>query len=388
MYRALLIPLAAVQLALNVHCSGALPEPRIPFAPRRYVCYRTAEAMAIDGRMNEAAWEAAPWTDRFVDIQGDLKPQPYLDTRVKMLWDDTYFYFFAELQDPHVRATFTERDSYIFWEDSDIEIFIDPDGDTHFYFEVEENAFGTYWDLSLDKPYRDGGPARDGYTFHGLLTRTSVDGTINDPSDIDKGWAAEVAIPWTSFSAPEHEPRAPAPGDQWRVNFSRVHWQLEIDAESTTYTRIGTSGDEENWVWSPQGLISMHYPEMWGFVQFSDQVAGVATEAFGWNPVEDAKWALRQVYYRERAHRDKHGRYTDRFDELDMPPKSLDGYTWPPQLVATSSTFTASIRDARETHAVHLRQDGRVWVEELEPPATSIQDSTRGRIKPSPSSRQ
>jgi hypothetical protein len=26
--------------------------------------------------------------------------------------------------------------------------------------------------------------------------------------------------------------------------------------------------NEDNWVWSPQGLINMHVPEMWGRVRF------------------------------------------------------------------------------------------------------------------------
>jgi hypothetical protein len=26
---------------------------------------------------------------------------------------------------------------------------------------------------------------------------------------------------------------------------------------------------EDNWVWSPQGLINMHVPDRWGYVRFS-----------------------------------------------------------------------------------------------------------------------
>jgi hypothetical protein len=26
---------------------------------------------------------------------------------------------------------------------------------------------------------------------------------------------------------------------------------------------------EDNWVWSPQGLINMHVPERWGWVEFA-----------------------------------------------------------------------------------------------------------------------
>ena len=109
-------------------------------------------------RIDDAAWQAAPWTDGFVDIEGDRKPQPRFRTRVKMLWDDEHFYVAAELEEPHVWGTLTKHDSVIF-HDNDFEVFIDPDGDNHEYYEFEINALNTEWDLFLKKPYRDGGPA-------------------------------------------------------------------------------------------------------------------------------------------------------------------------------------------------------------------------------------
>ena len=44
---------------------------------------------------NDPAWQDAPWTDYFVDIEGDKKPKPRFKTRVKMLWDQEYFYVAA-----------------------------------------------------------------------------------------------------------------------------------------------------------------------------------------------------------------------------------------------------------------------------------------------------
>src|SRR5437762_10018554 len=47
-------------------------------------------------------------------------------------------------------------------------------------------------------------------------------------------------------------------GDQWRVNFSRVEWRHEVlDGK---YRKIPNLR-EDNWVWSPQGVIDMHRPE-------------------------------------------------------------------------------------------------------------------------------
>src|SRR6185503_21227767 len=103
-----------------------------PAAPLGYVCYRAAPSLQIDGRLDEPAWRDAPWTPDFVDIEGDIRRRPAFRTRVKMLWDDEYFYVGAEMEEPHLWATLTEHDSVIF-HDNDFEVFIDPNGDNHDY---------------------------------------------------------------------------------------------------------------------------------------------------------------------------------------------------------------------------------------------------------------
>ncbi len=76
-------------------------------APRQYAA-RRAEGIVIDGKLDDAAWKNAPWTDLFVDIEGSVKPAPRFATRAKMLWDDDYF-IGAELAEPDVWATLTEH---------------------------------------------------------------------------------------------------------------------------------------------------------------------------------------------------------------------------------------------------------------------------------------
>ena len=103
-----------------------------------------------------------------------------------MLWDDPCFYIAADLEEPHVWATMEQRDAKIY-NDNDFEVFIDPDGDTHLYYEFEINAAGTEWDLLLIKPYRDGAPFVSGWDMAGLRTAVHVWGTINEPHDEDQG---------------------------------------------------------------------------------------------------------------------------------------------------------------------------------------------------------
>lgn len=230
---------------------------------KRYECPRATGPVPQDGRLDHAVWQTAPWTDDFVDIEGDAKPAPRFRTRVKMLWDDEHFYVAAEMEEPHVWATLTEHDSVIF-QDNDFEVFIDPDSDTEQYFEFEINALNTTWDLYLPKRYSHGGSADNGWEAY-AQTSVHVNGTLNDPSDEDQGWSCVIAFPWANFGEAAGMPLPPRTGDVWRVNFSRVEWDVTI--ENGLYVKV-PNRPEHNWVWCPQHQIDMHQPEHWGFVEF------------------------------------------------------------------------------------------------------------------------
>ncbi len=346
-----------------------VPEPKIPFDPRFYVCYRTQKPPEIDGRIGETSWKKADWTESFVDIEGPARAKPRFRTRVKMLWDDRYFYVAAELEEPNVWATFMERDSVIF-EENCFEVFIDPDGDTHDYYELEINALNTIWDLLLLRPYRDGEPAAvNAWDIRGLRSAIAVDGTVNLPKDRDKGWTVELALPWDVLRecAPGHKPR-PDAGDQWRVNFTRVEYRLATENGAYVKAKDPAGGKpylEDNWAWSPQGLINIHYPEMWGFVEFTDKLVGKGKELFSDAFEEPVKWALRRIYYREQAYRDANGGYATELGDLGLEgdkPMKPAGWSYPPVLRITDSLFEAVYRND-DGESWHIRQDGLVWKE-------------------------
>ena len=358
------------------------PEPIIPWSPRHYIAYRADKPVAVDGRLDEAAWQAAPWTDDFVDIEGPSKPAPRFRTRAKMLWDSTNLYIAAELSDPDVWATITERDAVIF-RDNDFEVFIDPDGDTQSYYELEVNALGTAWDLYLPKAYRDEGHAMNGWDIHGLRVGVRVEGTLNNPGDADRGWTVELALPWAALGDAANTATPPRPGDQWRMNFSRVEWKTRVDSTaggagaapaargrapagrtSPHYVKLadpatGKPLAEDNWLWTPQGVVNAHYPEMWGFVQFSSRAAGQGADFFAAHPEDALKWMLRVLYYRERAFHAAHGFWTDDLAKLRLATPPLRGGPWPPVLAITPSYYEASL-PAPGGKRVVLTSDGAV----------------------------
>jgi len=221
--------------------------------PKSYDCHRAKKPLTIDGKLDDPAWKKAQWSDDFVDIEGDAKPKPRFLTRMKMLWDSTYLYVGAELEEPDIKAKLTQHDSVIF-HDNDFEVFLKPPTGTPGYFEFEINALNTSWDLYLNKPYREHGKADNSWDIPGLKTAVALNGTMNDSTDTDHGWTVEIAIPWTSFTSrlPVEPPKK---GTEWRVNFSRVEWKAG-------------QPKEDNWVWSPQGVINMHVPDKWGYLHF------------------------------------------------------------------------------------------------------------------------
>ena len=222
-------------------------------APKSYECFKAKTPVKIDGKLDDAAWQHAVWTTDFVDIEGSAKPLPRFKTRAKITWDDDYLYVAAELEEPEVKAKLTEHDSVIF-HDNDFEVFLKPPGGAPGYYEFEINALNTSWDLFLNKPYREGGKADNSWDIPGLKTAVAVRGTLNDPSDTDKGWTVEMAFPWSAFASrlPVTKPEA---GSDWRINFSRVEWKAG-------------QPHEDNWVWTPQGVINMHVPDRWGYLHF------------------------------------------------------------------------------------------------------------------------
>lgn len=351
MFKKPLSLLALLSLTFNVF-SQDIPQ------PRSYVAYQVTEKPIIDGQLNETTWQDADWSEPFLDIQGPDLPTPNQLTQMKMLWDQENLYIGVKLNEKNIWATYTERESVIFHE-NDIEVFIDPDGDTHNYYEIEVNALGTLWDLLLTKPYKNGGKPINGWNINDLEYAIHLSGTINDPTDLDNYWSIEMAIPWKSLSQSGPSYKAPADGEQWRINFSRVQWQ--IAPNSNGYKKIinpktGKSFPEDNWVWSAMGPINMHLPERWGYLQFSEISVGEGKQTFQVDPNEKIKNELRKLYDAEKNYFAENGRYTNKLSDLNVDT-SLNKV----EIEATKSWFKISSPAVSNDQYWHITEDSKIW---------------------------
>jgi hypothetical protein len=193
-----------------------------------------------------------------------------------------------------------------------------------------------------------------------LKTAVHVNGTVNDPTNTDKTWSVEIAIPWKGL-----EPYAgkrscpPKDTDQWRIDFSRVEWIVDIIGGK--YRKVPKEmRPEDNWVWSPQGVVDMHRPERWGYVQFSTQAPGKAK----FNPDQTlaARDRLMEVYHRQREFKKRYDHYASSPQELGMTKQGAD--TTPIGIVLVGDGYTATTRMVLSDGTVKtltVRDDSKLW---------------------------
>lgn len=329
--------------------------------PQTYVAHKISEAITIDGKADEVVWEKAKWTNNFIDIEGVKTPK--YKTNVKMLWDENYYYILAEIKEPHVWGDITERDAVIFY-NNDFEVFIDPDGDTHNYYELEINALNTVWDLFINKPYRElDNVVLNDWNYTGLKSAVSVNGTLNNPYDIDKSWTLEIAIPFKDLRTAYNQDNVPR--DQfYRVNFSRVNWNHDITngVYSRKKDKDGKFLHEYNWVWSPTGVINMHLPENWGYVYFSSKEVG-NNESFIIPNDDKIKWKLYELFRANKAYYTANKTSATSLDDLKMPIITIDKNEIKPTIETHSFGWTISAKSPFSNNVLIIKEDGSFYKE-------------------------
>jgi hypothetical protein len=323
-----------------------VPDPR-PFSPpRHYLCLQSTGGIAIDGHLNDADWKKALWSETFIDIRAPYgSSQPLPMTKFKMLWDDQYLYVAAIISDYNIRAKDTQRDNPEAV-DFDLEIYIDANADNQQYLVLKINPFNALQSLVYNRPPKDGGTARL-WPIKGLEHAVLVDGTINQPGDRDKSWQVEMAIPLAAPAILGGVSKVPANGDTWRINFARVERRgpLLLSTEIGNYKPGQLAAMEKiiRGCWSPQGVINMHRPETWGYVQFYSQPAG-SPAFFQPDPTEWARYALHKVLYAQKWNYTNTGAYADSLDLLGLDKTPPMFATEPIAIKTGPETFNASVQ--------------------------------------------
>ena len=203
-----------------------------------------------DGKLDEKVWADAPSTGPFVrTIDGAMADEK---TTAKVLWDDKNLYVAFESEDADVWSTLDKRDDKL-WTQEAVEMFIDAAGDGKSYVELQTNPKGAIFDSFLPG-YRK----NENDWSSNMKVGVKVNGTVDNRSDTDKGWVAELAIPLEDAKGKLKELKnvPPKVGTEWRVNFFR----LDTPAGRPS---VGTG-------WSPPLVGDFHALDKFGVLIFGD----------------------------------------------------------------------------------------------------------------------
>lgn len=228
---------------------------------------RAEKAPKIDGKfLEEEVWKTALKLDPFVNT---MNGKPVSETTdVLLLWDEKNLYIAMSAQDDNLKSEYKKHDDEL-WHQDAFEIFLDPMADKKDYFEIQVSPLGTVFDSHLPK-YRE----NKNEWISDMKVKVVTDGTVNNEEDEDKGWSAELAIPFAAMQSLGVTP--PKPGEKWAVNFFRI----DATKKKNLYS-----------AWSPPMRGDFHTLEKFGQLIFKGDEAAEAAAAAGdeTKGAEDAK---------------------------------------------------------------------------------------------------
>jgi len=190
--------------------------------------------LKLDGKLDEPAWQAADFTRQFVSQRWSrVYPKSPRQGRAKMLWDDKRLYVGFEIRDEDILGGIPRnaKDPPL-WKRGAVELLIQPSdkqGNKDYYQILvgpQNMVFDSQFD-DFEKPnIEPAGPFGHSEWTSKLTAGVKLDGTLDNPVDIDQGYVIEMAIPWISFGKANHVP--PVAGEIWKMNLSMVHndWRL------------------------------------------------------------------------------------------------------------------------------------------------------------------
>jgi len=223
-------------------------------APPEYVAKKAGCTMAMDGILDEPAWQKAEPVGAFVFpwYESGEKEQ----TEAKIVWDDERIYFSYRCEDKHIWAEHYTHQSAVFRDDC-CEAFICPvpEGPERLdYINYEINCIGT-WLAGYHAKSRD----KDGrFTdCRGLEIGRFINGTCNNDEDEDGGWVLEFSVPFEHFK----EFTADFPPKNGQVMYIGLH-------------RLGGKTNMQYSQWAPSQTEkpNFHSPKDFGKVTLSTEI--------------------------------------------------------------------------------------------------------------------
>lgn len=201
-----------------------------PPSVRLAECRRAAEPITIDGTIDEPAWEKAQVLQDFSAFWEKRKAKTA--TRVRLLWDNAYLYFAADMEDSDLYADVKEHNGMT-WTNDVFELFFKPAAAAGQYYEFQVTPLNTQLELFFPSRGSGGYPRAKAQGRLGLESAVKLQGTLNNWQDQDTGWTVEGRIPWSAFGKTGGRPR---PGESWRFALCRYDYSAAFDSPDLSST--------------------------------------------------------------------------------------------------------------------------------------------------------
>lgn len=216
----------------------------------------TGSAIKIDGKLDDAAWKTAQ-AHEFNFYYRATTDSDRQKTKFRMLWDDQALYVAFEVQDNYITAREKTRDEAPYLDDC-AEIFLIPeDTDLPLHFGFEVNLYKVANDfIYLNNFYKNEKVVVTGYDPE-YEVGVTINGSLNDNQDLDRGWVMEMAIPLKVLSS--------------RGEFSSVSEGVIWKALAVRQDRNDLEGDRRTtstWFANSEENFDVHAPKHFGRIQF------------------------------------------------------------------------------------------------------------------------
>ncbi len=171
---------------------------------KQITCKRISESIAIDGKLDESAYQSAEVAKEFVQLMPYNGKPSFQPSEVKVLYDDNAVYFGAILYDhpDSIQSYVTTRDN-IGASDYFV-VFIDPHNEGLNAYEFLVTPANSQTDLKATKP---GGNDNEDSSWDAVWqSATSLH---------DNGWTVEIRVPYSALRFPNKDEQV------WGINFFR-----------------------------------------------------------------------------------------------------------------------------------------------------------------------
>jgi hypothetical protein len=126
------------------------------------------------------------------------------------------------------------------------------DGDLQTYVELQQSPANVHFDAAFTGRRKNMDTAYNAE----YETALQLDGTLNQPDDVDRGWSAEWRIPFDQIRGLKAPPK---PGETWRINLFRLD----------RVRRNGRVVDNQASAWSSPLSGDFHNIQRFGWLEFA-----------------------------------------------------------------------------------------------------------------------